>query len=79
MLPATSAVGDTFQVVDYGGSGWKITQGVGQEILMGSSFTTAGVTGYLQSILVGDGALLVCAVANTKWMVVSSMGNVTVF
>lgn len=78
-LPAGSAVGDTFKVFDLGGNGWKVIQGVGQQILFGDSASTSGVTGYLQSIFVGDGVELVCCVANLTWMVVDSVGNPTVF
>jgi hypothetical protein len=77
-LPTTSAVGDAFVVCDYGGNGWKVTQGAGQQVFLGSSFTTSGATGYLQSIAVGDSVELVCVVANTKWMVIGSMGNITI-
>lgn len=77
-LPAGSAVGDTFKIFDYGGNGWKVTQGPGQQIFIGSSATTSGASGYLQSFLVGDGVELVCVVANANWMVIDSMGNCTV-
>lgn len=77
-LPAGSAVGDTFAVSEIGGSGWKIVQGAGQQIRFGSSTTTSGATGYLQSIANGDTVWLVCTVANLSWQVVTSVGNITV-
>mgnify|MGYP001594106367 CR=1 FL=1 len=78
-LPALSAIGDTFAVSDVGGNGWKITQGAGQQIQFGSSSTTLGGAGYLESTMIGDGLLLVCDTANTFWTVVpGSIGNITV-
>lgn len=78
MLPAISFVGDTFCVADYGGNGWRITQDVAQQIFIGNSFTTSGATGYIESIEPGDVVCLVCVVNDTTWMVVNSMGNITV-
>jgi hypothetical protein len=77
-LPATSAVGDTFAVSDYGGNGWEIVQATGQQIRFGTSSTTSGATGSLQSIHAGDSVFVVCVVANTIWQVVNSVGNITV-
>lgn len=77
-LPAGSAVGDIFSVADLGGNGWKVTQGAGQQILFGNSFTTAGALGYLQSLFVGDAVTLVCCVANTTWMAIPPVGNITI-
>jgi hypothetical protein len=77
-LPATSSVGDTFTVADLGGNGWKITQDAGQQVLFGSSFTTSGATGYLQSLFVGDSVTLVCSVANLTWMALAPVGNITI-
>lgn len=77
-LPAGSAVGDVFQVADLGGNGWKIVQGAGQQILFGTSATTAGALGFLQSLNVGDTVELTCCVANLEWMVTKAEGNITV-
>ena len=79
-LPAASAVGDTIAVVGIdNATGWKISQGVGQTIRLGTSTTTTGVGGYLESTAVGDGITLVCTVANTDWVNVNGpQGNITV-
>jgi len=77
-LPNASSVGDTFSVADLGGNKWRITQGAGQQIIAGTSSTTAGVTGYLQSIFQGDVVWLVCCEDNLTWMVVSGTGNYTI-
>lgn len=77
-LPATSALGDTIVVSLNGGTSWKITQAAGQSIKMGSSVTTTGATGYLQSTAEGDTITLVASTANTQWKVISAVGNITV-
>jgi len=77
-LPTTSAVGDTVALVLDGSTSWTITQGAGQSIRFGSSSTTGGVGGSLASTAQGDAVEMVCSVANTKWNVISSMGNITI-
>lgn len=77
-LPATSAVGDSFQVSLDGGTSWTITQAAGQQIFSGSSSTTAGAGGSLASTAQGAVVELVCRVANTEWRVVDVIGNITV-
>ena len=75
-LPATSAIGDIFEVSNMGiAAGTIIAQNAGQDIRIGSSTTTPGVGGSLTSTALGDSLKLVCNVANTTWTVVSSMGN----
>jgi len=77
-LPATSSVGDTFQLVDKGGNLWSILQGAGQQIKFKNASTTVGVGGSITSQIVGDSALLVCSVANTEWWIVDSIGTFVV-
>lgn len=77
-LPATSAVGDTFELVLAGGTSWAVTQAAGQQIFFGNQSTTAGAGGSLASLAQGDTVTLVCRAANTEWQVVSAVGNITV-
>lgn len=77
-LPATSAVGDEIELTLDGGTSWTLTQGVGQQIRFGSTQTTAGVGGSLASTAQGDAIRLICTVANTRWNILSSIGNITV-
>ena len=77
-LPATSAVGDEVVLTLDGATSWQITQGAAQQIRMGTSQTTSGAGGSLTSNQQGDTVTLVCTVANTRWNVLSSMGNITV-
>lgn len=77
-LPATSAVGDSFQVSLDGGTSWTITQAAGQQIFIGNTSTTAGTGGSLVSTAQGDVVELVCRVADTEWRVVDMVGNITV-
>ena len=77
-LPSTSVLGDVVRVSLDGATSWQITQAAGQQIRLGSSTTTLGAGGSLTSTAQGDSVELVCRVANTLWVVQSSMGNITV-
>lgn len=78
-LPATASVGDSISVAGKGAGGWKIAQNAGQVIRAGSSSTTVGATGYLQSTNQYDSIELLCITANTDWVVLTGpQGNITV-
>ena len=78
-LPVTAAVGDSFRIAGLGAGGWLIAQNSGQLIHLGSSVTTTGVGGSLASTNQYDAINIVCAVANTTFLVVDGpMGNITV-
>ena len=75
-LPATSAVGDIFEITSINNAtGWTITQAAGQQIRYGFSQTTLGAGGSLSATANGDSVRCVCTVANTFWNVLSSQGN----
>lgn len=77
-LPALAAVGAVFEVTGMNNAtGWKLAVASGQTINFGTSATTI-TTGYLQSTNIYDAVRLVCNVANTSFIVLSSIGNVTV-
>ena len=78
-LPATAALGTTLSIAGKGAGGWKIAQNAGQQIFFGSSSTTSGVTGYLQSTQQYDSIELLCITANTQWTVITGpQGAITV-
>jgi len=78
-LPATAAVGDRVSVTGYGAGGWRIAQNSGDIIHFGSSDTTTGATGRLDSTNRYDSIQLVCVVANDEWSTVGGpQGNITV-
>lgn len=77
-LPAVSAVGDILEVTLDGSTDFTITQGAGQSVRMGNQATSGGVAGSLASTASGDSLKLVCSFANTRWNVLSSMGNITI-
>jgi len=78
-LPATSAVGDVVAITGINNAtGWKIAQNAGNQIFFGTSSTTAGAGGYLQSTAIRDAVKLVCTSINANWQVISSIGNPTV-
>jgi hypothetical protein len=77
-LPSTAAVGDTFSVSNIASGGFLVAQNAGQLIQFGDVTTTTGTGGSLASTHLGDTVTLVCAVANTKFVGISSMGNLIV-
>lgn len=77
-LPAVAAFGDVVQVGGKGAGGWSIAQNAGQTIHFGSLDTTTGAGGSLSSILRYDAVELICITANTDWLVLSGLGNLTV-
>lgn len=77
-LPSTAAVGQIVEVAGSGAGGWRIAQNSGQTIRFGTSATTTGVSGRLDSVNRYDAVRLICIVANTDFSVISSQGNITV-
>jgi trimeric autotransporter adhesin len=77
-LPAVAPVGSEFEVTLDGATSWTITQGAGQSIRLGTSVTTVGVAGSLASTAQGNSVRFICSVANTRFNVLSSIGNITV-
>ena len=77
-LPATSAVGDMIAITLDGSTSWTITQGVGQQIRIGTLESTSGVGGFIVSTDQGDTVTMVCSVADTRWNVISAFGNIGV-
>ena len=78
-LPASSTVGDVFEIVGVQGS-WSLAQAANQQVKFGSQATTLGVGGSLASTDAGDCLRLVATntSASSVWRVVSSIGNITV-
>ncbi len=78
-LPAVSVLGDTLQVCLDGATSWQIVQpNAASQIRLGTNETTLGVGGTLTSTSQGDMIELVCQTANARWVVVDSIGNITV-
>lgn len=77
-LPVTAVIGDIIRVTGKGTGGWSIAQNAGQTIFFGTSTTTTGVAGSLDSTEDRDTVELVCVTANDDWNVLSSVGNITV-
>lgn len=78
-LPATAVLGNEIDIVGKLGA-WTIAQNAGQQITIGSSSSTSGITGSIASTNVGDCVTMVCTTggASTVWRVNSSIGNITV-
>ncbi len=77
-LPTTAAFGSVFRIVGKGAGGWRIAQNSGQTIFFGSSTSTPGATGHIDSTLQRDCVTLVCVTANNDFTVMSAIGNITI-
>lgn len=78
-LPTTAAAGTIIGIAGMNTAlGWKIAQNSSQQIFFGTSTTTSGTGGSLASAAIYDSVQMVCNVANTSWIVLSSIGNITV-
>lgn len=70
-LPVSSIFGDVIQIAGFGIGGWKIAQGDGQSIIIGSSKSTPGVVGSVSSTNQYDCVVLTCMEDNLTWQAVS--------
>lgn len=78
-LPTTAIVGDEFEVANMNASfGFTVTQAASQLVIIGNTVTTTGAGGSLASSAKGDSLRFVCIVANTTFIVLSMVGNITV-
>src|SRR5690606_38102793 len=77
-LPASAALGSVIEVAGKGSGGWSIAQNSGQTIHFGAQNSTTGVGGSISSTLQYDTIRIVCTTADTDFVVLSSVGNLTV-
>lgn len=78
-LPTTSSLGDLIEISLDGATSYTVVQTTPiQQIRYGNQITTLGVTGSLTSTAQGDSIRMVCSATNSKWNVLSSIGNLTV-
>ncbi len=76
-LPTVAPIGFSFRITLDGATSIQLTQAAGQQVRFGSSETTSGATGSLTSTAQGDSLTLECVVADTRFVVVSAIGNWT--
>lgn len=77
-LPTTIAAGTVLRVAGYGTGLWAIAQNAGQVINFGDLSTTTGTGGSLAATNQGDSLEMVCVVANTTFVIISVVGNITI-
>lgn len=77
-LPELATVGSMVKLTGCGDGGWKVLQHNAVEIFLGDTSTTEGTSGSLESTHKRDSIELVCVVADLKWNVVSSIGNIKI-
>jgi hypothetical protein len=73
-LPDHAPYGSQLSVLSLGGVS-HIAQRPDQQIHVGSSSTTAGTTGYVESTALRDSITLVCVETDKTWAVSSMIGN----
>lgn len=76
-LPTNGAIGDTIKVVGKGAGGWRIAQNASQFIQFGNKVTTTGTGGRLDSTNRYDCVEFICTTTNTGWLVINSVGNIS--
>jgi len=76
-LPALAAVGSVIKIVGTGAGLWTIAQNAGQSIKLGNTSSSVGVAGTVSSTLQYDAIELLCVVANTTFVALSAVGNLT--
>lgn len=78
-LPSISNPGDLLSISGMGTGGFKIAQNSGNQIFLGTSSTTLGITGSLQSTNQYDSIWLECLTTNANWAALGApQGNITV-
>lgn len=77
-LPSPCAVGKRIPVAGKGTGMWKVAQNAGQIIHFGDQNTTTGTAGYLAAQNRYDAVELLCITADTEFLVITSVGNLTV-
>lgn len=78
-LPTVAAFGTVINIVGKGAGGWKIAQSAGQQIHVGSTASTVGAGGYVESTNRYDSIELLCTTANTTWTCLGGpQGNITI-
>jgi len=73
-LPTTAAQYTTIRVAVDGSGAVAIAQNAGQNVRFGNQISTTGAGGSLTSTSQGDCLELLCTVADTSWVVLSSVG-----
>jgi hypothetical protein len=77
-LPSSMTQGERIRIIGKGAGGWRLAQNSGQTIQFGTSATTTGASGYLESNNTYDVVEIICITDNTDFVVISSIGNITV-
>ena len=74
-MPATAAVGDVFEVAGNGSGGWLVQMNTGQVANLNSIATSSA--GSIASTNRYNGIKILCTVANTTFVAISSEGSLT--
>lgn len=80
LLPATMNVGDEIILIDIGGNGFTVTQNALQSIIVGTSTTTVGLGGSVESTALGNKITILCFATDADFVanVISSGASIIV-
>ena len=77
VLPTQTKIGDQIRIRGLGEGGWRLVQNDGQ-MVMGSSSTTRGAEGFIESQNSSDTLAIECVVTNTDFRVIGAQGTRTI-
>jgi hypothetical protein len=75
-LPTNAVQGDSYMISGFGAQGWQLVAGAGQVIHLGNQVTSTN--GTLTSTNQWDGVELVCSPVTSIFVVIHSIGSITV-
>jgi hypothetical protein len=77
-LPATAALGDTYQVANINAASFVIAEASGQSIILGNTTALVSTGTITSNNTIGDWIEIVCAVANTTFIATMREGSANV-
>lgn len=74
-LPLACPENSIIEVSGFGSGGWIVAQQIGQQVILEDISTTTGIAGSVVSTRRYDSLRMICAVANTIFVILSGTGN----
>lgn len=74
-LPLACPENSIIEVSGFGSGGWIVAQQIGQQVILEDVASTAGVGGSVSSTRRYDSLRMICAVANSTFVVLAGTGN----
>lgn len=74
-LPLACPENAIIEIAGFGAGGWIVAQQIGQQVILEDVATTVGIGGSVVSTRRYDCLRMICAVANTTFVIISGTGN----